>query len=102
MSISKVTTGAPWTMAAKPPTSMNSTSWWDRTFRIWMNLGAESIAEHHDAVDEILCHLDTLGRSEAEHPENDVVIVPFPDVWLQSLGLGAWDRFVDRMEGISR
>src|SRR4051794_18372428 len=88
MSTSKVTTGTPWTMAAKPPTRMNSTPWRDSTSRTSVNSGAESIPELHDAFDKILCHFDALGGCEAEHPEDDVIVVPFPDVGLQVLGFG--------------
>jgi hypothetical protein len=41
-----------------------------------MNLGAEPIAEHQNAVDKLLRHLDALGGREAEHPKNHVIIVP--------------------------
>jgi hypothetical protein len=65
-----------------------------------MNLGAESIPEHHDAIDKLLRHFDALGGGEAEHPENDVVIVPCPDVRRHRSGLGATDHLVDGPERI--
>jgi hypothetical protein len=65
-----------------------------------MNLGAESIADHHDAIDEPLRHFNAFGGGEAEHPEDDVVVVPFPDVRLQGLGLGARDRFSREVSGV--
>jgi len=67
-----------------------------------MNLGVESIPEHHDAIDKLLRHFDALGGGEAEHPENDVVVVPFPGVWLQGIGLGAEDRLIDGPGRIGR
>src|SRR6266545_922267 len=87
-------------MAAKPPTRMYSTSWRDRTFRISMNLGTEAIPEHHDAFDKVLRRFDALSRRKAEHPEDDVVVIPFPDVWLQVLGLAARDRFLFGTSGV--
>jgi len=59
-----------------------------------------SISEHHEAIDESLKGSEALGGSEAEHPKDDVVVVPFPDVWLQGLGLGVRDRFLCETSGV--
>lgn len=74
-------------MAATPPTRMSSTSWRAKTVRISTNLGAESIPEHDNAIGKALSHLDSLGRCEAEHPEDDVIVIPFSQRWIQRLAV---------------
>src|SRR4051794_21289227 len=74
---SNVETGAPSRMAATPPTRMNSTPCWSRILRMSKNLSAASIPDDLDAVDESLGHFEPLRRRQAEHPENQAVILLF-------------------------
>ena len=65
-----------------------------------MNLRAESILEHPHAVHESLSHLEALGGCEAEHPEDDVVVVPFAHRRHRDLGSGLAGVLVSGGKGV--
>jgi len=64
-------------------------------------LSGAIIPKHHEAVYESLERGEALGGGEAEHPKDDVIIVPFPGVWFQGTRLGAKKHFVAGPSGIS-
>src|SRR5215203_527389 len=41
------------------------------------NLNPMSIANRHDAVYESLSYFQALRRGQAEHPENQIIVIPF-------------------------
>jgi hypothetical protein len=67
---------------------MNSTPWSTSTVKISSNLSGAIILERHEAVHKALKGGEALRGSQAEHPKDDVIIVPFPGVGLP-IRLGA-------------
>src|SRR4051794_14582030 len=76
MSRSNVLIGAPWSCAAAPPTTMNSTPWAPRTARssrIWVEIIR---LEGGVEIDRVLQHVEPLARREAQHPVDEAEVDP--------------------------
>jgi len=71
MSKSNVVTGAPWSTAHTPPTTIKSTSCFDKILRISRKSGIGfATAQPHYGANIVLENLQTLGRRERQHPLN--------------------------------